>query len=198
MSQQTAPSSSFKQFKIAHQLKRRIRIVAPCLRNDPERAYILQILLLKRNAIEQVRVVPAIASVTIQFDPEQLPKANLLQLLDAVLANVGLKPKTTLKVLAPQKTDSSVPVQKFNFAIEGMSCSSCALFLEMMLKRDPNISKVSVNFLTETANVSGRLSKKAVFELIDKHGYKAVSIDTLTERKQLFEKERQQRLRAKK
>lgn len=189
---------SFKQFRIAHQLKRRIRIIAPCLHKDPERAYILQILLLKRKAIEEVRVVPAIASVMIRFDPDQLPKANLLQLLDAVLTNIGLKAKTNLTALAPKKKDSSAPVSQFNFAIEGMSCSSCALYLEMMLKRDPEVTKASVNFLTETASVSGRLSRKALFDLVGKHGYKAVSIDTLTERKQLFAREHQHLLAARK
>ncbi|MGR9053009.1 MAG: heavy metal translocating P-type ATPase [Gammaproteobacteria bacterium] len=191
-------SSTFKHFKIAHQLQRRIRVIAPALRKDLERAYILQMLLLKRKAIENVRIAPAIASVTIEFDPEQLPKENLLQLLEAVLANIGLKPESALKDMAQNKNKSSQPQRQYTFAIEGMSCSSCALYLEMMLKRDPGIGKANVNFLTETAVVSGSLNKKDLFERVAKHGFKAVSIDTLTERKRLFEHERQHRIKAKK
>ena len=69
-------TEEFKQFTIAHQLKRRIRIIAPSLYRDKERAHILQILLLKREAIEHVKIVAAINSVTIQFDPQQFPKHN--------------------------------------------------------------------------------------------------------------------------
>ena len=57
----------FKHFTLAHQLKRRVRLIAPSLRKDQERAYILEMLLSKRQGVEAVKIVPAIASVTILF-----------------------------------------------------------------------------------------------------------------------------------
>jgi P-type Cu+ transporter len=63
----------FKHFTLVHHTKRRVRIIAPSLYKDQERAYVLEILLCKREGIETVKIVPAIASVTIHFDPEYLP-----------------------------------------------------------------------------------------------------------------------------
>jgi len=52
----------YKNFTLAHQIKRRIRIIAPILKNDPERGYIFEILLKKRIEIKQVRSVFALGS----------------------------------------------------------------------------------------------------------------------------------------
>jgi len=49
----------FENFTLAHQLRRRVRIVAPSLRRDLERSYALDILLRKHKAIRDVRSVPA-------------------------------------------------------------------------------------------------------------------------------------------
>jgi len=62
-------TNSLSQGQLVHALKRRVRIIAPVLQKDPERAYILEILLKKRDGILAVRTVPDIASVTINFDP---------------------------------------------------------------------------------------------------------------------------------
>jgi Cu+-exporting ATPase len=64
-------------FTIVHRTRRRVRIVAPSLRKDQERAYLLQKLLGKRPGIVAIKIVPAIASVSVQFDPDVLPLANL-------------------------------------------------------------------------------------------------------------------------
>ncbi|MBT3812051.1 MAG: ATPase P, partial [Gammaproteobacteria bacterium] len=86
-------TQEFSQFQIKHQLQQRIRVIAPSLFRDKERATILQILLLKRAAIEEVKCVWQINSLTIYFDSEQLPKENLLTLLETVLANFAKKPQ---------------------------------------------------------------------------------------------------------
>ena len=52
-----AETEEFKQFTIAHQLKRRIRIIAPSLYRDKERAHILQILLCVRSEVEGYEVL---------------------------------------------------------------------------------------------------------------------------------------------
>ena len=191
-------SAEFKHFTLVHHTKRRVRLIAPSLRKDQERAYVLEILLCKRQGIDAVKIVPAIASVTIHFDPEYLPVANLLQLLEAVIGNIGLKPRQTINAIKHKNTHSSEVLQDFVIGIGGMSCASCALFLEMVLQREPDITKATVNYVSETASVKGYLSKETLFKIISANGYQAFSIDTLTERKLVFELERKHLITAKK
>ena len=178
---------AFSHFKIEHQLQRRIRINVPSLFRNQERATILQILLLKRAAIEEVRCVWQINSLTIYFDPEQLPKENLFKLLEAVLANFAKKPQVSISKFSTQHKHPDVPKQDIVFGIGGMSCASCALFLEMVLSRNLNNQHVSINYISETGNVSGYLTKEEIFKIVHDNGYQAYSIDTLTERKLLLE-----------
>jgi P-type Cu+ transporter len=89
-------------------------------------------------------------------------------------------------------------LQDFIIGIGGMSCASCALFLEMVLQREPDISKATVNYLSEIAHVKGCLSKETLFQIISANGYQAFSIDTLTERKLVFELESKHLITAKK
>ena len=63
---------------VAHRLSRRLRIVSPLLTKNPERCYILEILLRKRPEIKVVRSVPDIGSVTLYYDALRLPEAKLL------------------------------------------------------------------------------------------------------------------------
>ena len=179
----------FKYFTLAHRTKRRVRIIAPSLRKDQERAYILEMLLHKRQGIEAVKIVPAIASVTIHFDPDCLPVENLLLLLETVIRNIGLKPRQTISALKYKNTHSAEKLQDFIIGIGGMSCPSCALFLEMMLQREPDVTKATVNYVSETARVKAYLSKEALFKTIYANGYQPFSIDSLTERRLLFELE---------
>jgi len=45
-----------------------------------------------------------------------------------------------------------------------MSCASCALFLEIVLARNINTQHVSINYISEIANVSGYLTKDEIFK----------------------------------
>ncbi len=180
--------SAYQNFSLVHQLKRRIRIVTPVLKNDPERSYIFEILLKKRPEIKKVRTTFALGSVVIEFDPKHLPKVNLLILLDAVLGNIGKSGKGP--ALYGKKMECSGPVQEIDLAVEGMTCASCALLLEMVLKRDPRVKQASVNFGTETLTVHGQLNKDDVCARIESMGYKAYIMDTLSQRKKMIEKER--------
>ena len=180
--------SAYQNFSLVHQLKRRIRIVTPILKNDPERSYIFEILLKKRPEIKKVRTTFALGSVVIEFDPKHLPKVNLLILLDAVLGNIGKSGKGP--ALYGKKMEFSGPVQEIDLAVEGMTCASCALLLEMVLKRDSRVKQVSVNFGTETLTVHGQLNKDDVCARIESMGYKAYIMDTLSQRKKMIEKER--------
>ncbi|QPK63237.1 copper-translocating P-type ATPase [Methylomonas sp. LL1] len=176
----------YKHFTIQHQLTNRVRIITPVLKDDPERGYILEILLKKRPEISVVRSVFGIGSVVVEFDSSRLPKKNLLIMLDAVLGNIAQKQPT---VKNNKKKQFEGPVQDIDLAVEGMSCASCALLIEMVLNRDERVKTASVNFATQTVNVQGQLSKADVVHQIEKLGYSALMVDTLSQRKKLIEKE---------
>ena len=183
--------TSLSHGQLVHALKRRIRVIAPVLLKDPERAYILEILLKKRPGILEVRSVPSIASVTIKFDPKQLPKAGLLTLLDALLGNIG---QNNSHSALPTDTPAAVinlPEREHNLSIEGMTCVSCALLIEMLLRRDQRITLANVNYASETAMIKGRIGKDEVIALIEKTGYKAHNFDNLAQRQLLIAREKQ-------
>ena len=181
-------TSAPKNFQLVHQLTRRIRIISPVLKNDQERGYIFEILLKKRPEIKKIRSVFALGSVVIEFDPTRLPEKNLLILLDAVLGNIARKKADQHK---EQKKAFDGPVQEVDLAVEGMTCASCALLIEMVLKRDPRIKQASVNFGTSTLTVHGQLGKDEVDAKVATLGYKTYAMDTLSQRKSLIEKEHQ-------
>ncbi len=177
-----------KNFVIAHALKRRVRVFIPALRRDHERCYILEIILQKRAEITAVKSVPEIGSVTVFFNPKRLPKNNLLTLLDTVVDNLGKKKPTAARNVV---CDPTQPAQDITLAIDGMSCASCALLLEMTLKRDPRVLNANVNFASEIANINGHLTRHDAAELIHRTGYRPNTMDTLTQRKALLEREHQ-------
>ena len=184
----TSKIVNYKNFSLVHQLKRRIRIISPVLEKDLERCYIFEILLKKRVAIKSIRTVFSLGSVVIDFDVAQLPKKNLLILLDAVLGNIADKESESFKK-HPKKFIGEI--QEVNLAVEGMSCASCALLIEMILDREVSIKTVNVNFATETMSVYGQLDKAQITEKVVKLGYETFSMDTLSQRKNLIFKEEQ-------
>ncbi len=176
-----------EHFRIVHRLRWRIRIVSQILKGDVEKTYLLEILLTKREGVKQVKAVPEIGSVTVWFDPKQLPDRNLLRVCDTILANLATARPHLFESRAP---DPGAPVIETQFAVEGMTCASCALLIEMILRRDPRIQAVSVNFASETATVCGALSKEEIHRLGQKLGYRTQPLDTLAQRRLLMEKER--------
>ncbi|MGZ8195830.1 MAG: heavy metal translocating P-type ATPase [Methylosarcina sp.] len=182
-----ALSTHFKNYQLVHHLKRRIRVFAPVLKKDQERCYILEILLSKKPEIKRVQSSASLGTVVIEFDPKGLPKANLLILLDTVLGNIARKSRSGNQ---QEKVDFSGPLQEFELAVEGMTCASCALLLKMVLKREPKVKQANVNFGTETVAVQGQLSREEVCARIERLGYKAFPMDTLSQRKNLIKKER--------
>lgn len=186
--QSTRPTGAEpKHFFIAHQLARRVRIVAPTLSKDAERAYILEILLRKRPGIQQVRVVPDIGSVVIYFDAARLPKSSLLTILDTVIPNLGVASRSEADGQPVAIADEAC--RETHFAVEGMTCASCALLIELILRRDPRIQQANVNLAAETAMVRGALSREDLFAAVERLGYRALPLDTLSQRKVLIERE---------
>jgi cation transport ATPase len=47
-----------------------------------------------------------------------------------------------------------------------MSCASCALLIELSLRRDPRVQVANVNFAAQTALVRGTLGRDDVFALV--------------------------------
>ncbi len=177
-----------KNFQVAHRLHRRIRLVAPSLVRQPERGYLLEILLRKHTAVKDVRVVADIGSMTLHYDPALLAEERLLAIVDAVIGNLAEAPPP--KPAEPVAIQDG-PVQECSVAVEGMTCASCAMLIEMHLKRDPQVAHASVNFAAGTATVQGQLSREALSTRVTRLGYVPRPMDTLAQRRLLVERERQ-------
>ncbi len=166
-----------------------MRIAIPAFKNDVERLYALDILLRKRPAIRAVRVIPQMGGLIIHFSPGQLPVSSLYSLLDAVIPNLG-------QVNRALHSDDEALVRtgverEMQFAVEGLTCASCALLIELILRRDPRIRQATVNMASETGMVFGDLPQEDLYGLIARVGYKAMPVDTVTQRKLLMEREEQ-------
>ncbi len=183
-----------RHFRIAHRLGRRLRIVAPRLARDPERGYILEILLRKHPAVEDVKLVADIGSLTVRYDPQRMPEAALLALLDKVVGQLLAAPPAPPPAAAP--VDG--PVAECSLAVEGMTCASCALLIEMKLRRDPRVRSAAVNFAASTVSVLGAIDRAGVTDVIRRLGYEARPMDTLAQRRLLVEREKQRIAEAKK
>ena len=182
----TAQAAAPLRYSVAHRLTRRLRIVSPLLAKNPERCYILEILLRKRPEIREVRSVPALGSLSVHYDPARLPEAKLLATLDALLGNIS----TRKPVATPPTATNDGPARECTVALEGMTCASCALLIEMSLKRDPRVKNASVNFAAGSASVAGSLGREEVSTLVAKLGYTARPMDTLAQRRLLVEREK--------
>ncbi len=183
-----------KNAQLVHRLSRRIRVVAPSLVKEQERCYILEILLRKHPAVKDVRIVAEIGSLVINYDPANLPEARLLATLDAVLGNLIAAPKAA----PPLPVAIDGPVRECSLAIEGMTCASCALLVEMKLKRDPRVRSAVVNFASATLTVFGVIDREGVSEVVARLGYEARPMDTLSQRRLLVEREKERVEEAKK
>ena len=176
-----------KHFQVAHRLSRRIRLVAPSLVRQAERGYLLEILLRKHAAVKDVRVVADIGSVTLHYDPAQLAEERLLAIVDAVVGNLAEAPPP--RPAEPAKMTDG-PLAECSVAVEGMTCASCAMLIEMHLKRDPQVAGASVNFAAGTATVRGSLDRETLSARVARLGYVPRPMDTLAQRRLLVERER--------
>jgi len=178
-----------RYFQLEHRLRRRIRISVPSLRNSPERLYALEILLRKRPAIRDIRAIPGLGGLVIHFNPAELPATKLYTLLDAVIPNLGKERKPVVGEI--ERLTRTGKNQEIPFAVEGITCASCALLIELVLRRDPRIRSANVSMASEIGVVFGDLPKEDVYDLVARTGYKALPLDTLTQRKLLMEREEQ-------
>jgi len=176
-------------FHVVHRLSRRLRLVAPALVKQPERCYILEILLRKHGAVKDVRSVPGIGSVTLHYAPEQVSEERLLAVVDAVIGNITAAPAPRTAPPVPAIAIDG-PATECNLAVEGMTCASCALLIEMSLQRDPRVDSAAVNFAAGTVTVKGRLPREELFASVSRLGYEARPMDTLAQRRLIVEREK--------
>ncbi len=151
-------------------------IVVPRLFNDKERMAILKIILLKRSSIESVQIGVEDNSVEIKFDPEQLPIEELFDVLTIVLENFSEKPSKNESQEKEVLVNNEGVIQRVVFSVGGMSCPSCALYIEMTLARDKSVINANVDFKSTKGVVIGFLSSDKVFSIINEHGYKACNV----------------------
>ncbi len=150
-----------------------VNILVPSLFYDRERAAILQTILLKRVAIEDVLISSEANSVEIKFDSQKLPKIELFEVLNIVLANFSEKPSEKDKSVGDPSVKNEGVVQRMVVSIDGMSCPSCALYIEMTLTRDKRVISASINYKSKKGVVIGFLNLNEVVAIINEHGYKA-------------------------
>ncbi|WP_333688710.1 heavy metal translocating P-type ATPase [Methylococcus capsulatus] len=168
-------------FQVAHRTRSRLRIVVPALRKQVERTRIFGVLLQKHPAVRRVRVVPALGSVTVHFDPAAVRTADLQSFFGKLLDNLGSSP--TLPSAVRSGTNPAAPLHEFHVAVEGMTCVSCALLIEMLLRRDPRVASASVNFATETAQVLTSMSWDELSGTLRRRGYQARPLDSVAQRR---------------
>ena len=197
-----------RHFRVVHALRRRLRVHTPIVLKDQERAYLLEILLTKHPSIVRVRAVPAVGSVAVYFDPARITTTTLLVLLDRVLGNLAPRPGTAAnrrgaEPAAPSADPDcpsghcpSVPRRVAHMAIEGMTCASCALLIQMDLERDPRVADASVSFGSGSAMVRGGLSQDEIALRVARLGYRASPMDNLSQRQLLIASERERVRRA--
>lgn len=168
------------QFTITNQSERQIKIIVPSLFCNKERAAILQTVLLMRDAIEEVKIDIKTNSVSIDFNPDIFQKESLFDLIEIVLKNFYQKPKNNLKNNEIEHFKQGDKEQAITFKVKGMSCNSCALFLEMVLIRNPDIIQAKINYTLETGVVKGYLNQEEITQIIENNGFHASSLNTVS------------------
>ncbi|MDD4549463.1 MAG: heavy metal translocating P-type ATPase [Syntrophomonadaceae bacterium] len=110
--------------------------------------------------VKEARVNLAMENATIEYDPGL---TRVIELAEKV-----------------EKLGYSVPVEKIQLEIEGMSCAACVGRVEKNLLKKPGVKETSVNLATGTAAVSyweGQVSPGDLVETIVKTGYNARLLD---------------------
>lgn len=163
----------FDHFIIDVLQEQQIKATVPCLFYDEERAAILKIILLKRIAIKDVHVSSCDNLVIIQFDSSLLSRDGVFEVLDNILTNFSKKPRVD-EIKAEEFVAVPYNRSKKNilFRVEGMSCASCALFMEMVLSRNNEVIKVDIDYSSGDGCVVGYLDGSDVMAIIESHGYK--------------------------
>ncbi|WP_031433413.1 heavy-metal-associated domain-containing protein [Methylomarinum vadi] len=164
----TSESIEYKNFRLVKTWENRVKVIAPALQGEPERAYIFQILLNKRPEIQELLITVKSGEIDIKFAAESLSREQLLLAMDNILGNVAKKSSAIDKKQLPGNPE------EIELRVGGMSCPACALLIEMALKKDEQVVDASADLDSKLVRVFGSLSREQVIERIEKLGYKHI------------------------
>lgn len=162
-------------FSIERQVKNQINIIVPELNCDQNLAHVLQKLLIKKKLIVRVDIDLKKKALEIEFDEKEISKESLLKQLNVVLKSFTQAKRFKCNVFEEIGVD--VAKQSFEFEIQGMSCSSCALFIEMALNCHPGIDDIKIDYDSNRGSITGQIEWVEIVKLIEEKGYHASMIE---------------------
>ncbi len=77
--------------------------------------------------------------------------------------------------MMPSKSDKVI--RRLVFSVEGMSCPSCALYVEMTLARDKKVVSANIDFNSKRGVVVGFLDLNEVMVILKDYGYKVHALE---------------------
>jgi Cu+-exporting ATPase len=133
----------------------------------------------KLNGVSDIRVNFAAEQAAVSFDPARLEVKDVI----AKISSSGY----------------SVPTNKVEFPVTGMTCANCAANIERALnKKVPGVVKASVNFASERAAVEyipGIATLPDMITAIEAAGYGAISPEEISAEEDAEQKARQAEIR---
>lgn len=91
------------------------------------------------------------------------------------------------------KTGDDLTIVKKQFPVTGMSCASCAASVEATLNHQPGVSKATINFATQTAQVEYNpavVHPQQLKERVQSIGYDMITDESKTAKDELEEKQK--------
>jgi Au+-exporting ATPase len=86
----------------------------------------------------------------------------------------------TALIEAVRKVGYEVPTSKIELNVIGMTCASCVGRVEKALRSVPGVLEATVNLATERASIEGSAAPTALISAIERIGYEAKVIDSLS------------------
>ncbi len=164
----------YSRFLVLNESVNHIEVIAAGMMFNHERAGIIQLILKKNIAVTKVECDVESNILKISFDSEVISASGIFSILDKVLKNfptdflsVNAAHSAECGLIRPEKEEEIV------FSIQGMSCTSCAKFLELILARETNVKQANVSYISGEAKIRGYIKKENIFNIIEKNGYHA-------------------------
>lgn len=112
--------------------------------------------------------VPGVKNVSVNLTTERA----------TIQATEGVDP--TALIEAVHKTGYEVPTSKIELNVIGMTCASCVGRVEKALRSVPGVFEATVNLATERASIIGSVGPAELISAIERIGYEAKVIDSLS------------------
>ncbi|GHO48809.1 heavy metal translocating P-type ATPase [Ktedonospora formicarum] len=129
----------------------------------------------KVPGVTEASVNLATERATVRYDPVVTDVTKMAQKVDAI----GYKaiPLTPNEPFSPPEQAPESDETQVLFAVEGMTCASCAMRIEKGLKKVSGVIEASVNLATEQATVTydpAQTDVTTMVQKVDALGYKAI------------------------